>query len=109
MTKNKKISASHILIMHSASKNSESKISKDEALLLIKDLHKKIKKDISLFKDFAIKHSNCSSAQYGGSLGEFGNGVMVKEFEDTAFSLKVNELSDPIETEFGFHIIKRDS
>ena len=109
MAKDKKISASHILIMHTESRNSKSKLSKDDALKLVSDLHKKLKKDINVFKDLAIKHSSCSSAQYGGSLGEFGKGVMVKQFEDAAFSLKVNELSEPVETEFGYHLIKRDS
>ena len=109
MAKDNKISASHILIMHNDSRNSESDLSKDDALRLAKDLYKKLKKDLNVFRDLAIKHSSCSSAQYGGSLGEFGKGVMVKQFEDAAFSLKVNELSEPIETEFGYHLIKRDS
>jgi len=109
MAKDNKISASHILVMHTESRNSESKLSKNEALKLANNLHAKLKKDLSLFKDLAIKHSSCSSAQYGGSLGEFGKGMMVKQFEEAAFALGVNELSEPIETEFGFHLIKRDS
>ena len=109
MAQDNKISASHILIMHTESRNSESKLSKNDALKLANDLHKKLTDDLNVFKDLAIKHSSCSSAQYGGSLGEFGKGVMVKQFEDAAFSLKVNELSNPIETEFGYHLIKRDS
>ena len=109
MAKNNKISASHILITHNNSRNSESELSRDDALKLAKDLHKKLKEDLNIFKDLAIKHSSCSSSQYGGSLGEFGKGVMVKQFEEAAFSLKVNELSEPIETEFGYHLIKRDS
>ena len=102
MAKDNTISASHILIMHTESRNSESKLSKEEALKLAK-------KDLSAFKDLAINHSSCSSAQYGGSLGEFGKGMMVKQFEEAAFALGVNELSEPIETEFGYHLIKRDS
>ena len=109
MAKDNKISASHILIMHNESRNSESRLSKIDALKLANDLRKKLINDLNVFKDLAIKHSSCSSAQYGGSLGEFGKGVMVKQFEDAAFSLKVNELSEPIETEFGYHFIKRDS
>ena len=109
MAKDKKISASHILIMHTESRNSESKLSKNEALKLANNLHGKLKKDLSLFKDLAIKHSSCSSAQYGGSLGEFGKGMMVKQFEEAAFALGVDELSEPIETEFGYHLIKRDN
>jgi foldase protein PrsA len=104
-----KISASHILIMHKESKDSRSDLSKEEAQKLIDDLHTKVTKKKAIFKDMASKHSDCSSSKYGGSLGEFGKGVMVKAFEESAFSLKKNEISKPIETEFGFHIIKRDS
>tara|TARA_A100001011_G_C13654890_1_gene573189 strand:+ start:183 stop:506 length:324 start_codon:yes stop_codon:yes gene_type:complete len=105
----KKISASHILIMHKDSQSSRSEISKEEALTLINDILEKINSNKIAFADAAIKHSDCSSASSGGNLGEFGKGVMVKEFEDTAFKLKVDEISNPIETSFGFHIIKRDN
>jgi len=103
-----KISASHILIMHKGSKDSRSSLSKDEALKLINEIHNKLTNKKSSFKDLASKHSECSSSSYGGSLGEFGRGMMVKPFEESAFALKVGEVCEPIETEFGFHIIKRD-
>ena len=104
-----KISASHILIMHKESKDSRSELTKTEAHKLIKNLYDKLINDNKNFKDLATKHSDCSSSSYGGSLGEFGKGVMVKPFEDTAFKLEVDEVSEPIETEFGFHVIKRDA
>ena len=103
-----KISASHILIMHKESKDSRSSLSKNEAKKLIEDIYKKVIDKKSSFKDLANKHSDCSSSAYGGSLGEFGKGMMVKPFEDSAFKLKVDEICEPIETEFGYHIIKRD-
>ena len=87
-----KISASHILIMHKGSKDSRSSLSKDEALKLINEIHDKLTNKKSSFKDLASKHSECSSSSYGGSLGEFGRGMMVKPFEESAFSLKVGWL-----------------
>ena len=104
-----KISASHILIMHRDSKDSRSDLSKEDALNVVNDIYEKLIKNKKLFKDLASKHSDCSSSSYGGSLGEFGKGMMVKPFEEEAFSLKIDEISKPIETDFGFHIIKRDS
>ena len=103
-----KISASHILIMHKESKDSRSSLSRDEAKELIEDIYKKVIDKKTSFKDLATKHSDCSSSAYGGSLGEFEKGMMVKPVEDSAFNLKVNEICEPIETEFGYHIIKRD-
>ena len=61
------------------------------------------------FAELAGEISDCPSGSKGGNLGTFGRGQMVKIFEDTAFALKINETSDIIETEFGFHIIYRSA
>jgi peptidyl-prolyl cis-trans isomerase SurA len=58
------------------------------------------------FAELAKKYSDCGSAAAGGDLGYFGRGEMVKNFENTAFSLKPGQVSDIIETQFGYHIIK---
>ncbi len=103
-----KISASHILIMHKGSQSSRSSLSKDKALEVANDVLKNLTKKPESFKDLAIKHSDCASSESGGDLGEFGKGMMVKEFEEAAFKLKENQISSIVETDFGFHIIKRD-
>jgi len=59
------------------------------------------------FADLAKTESHCSSAARGGDLGSFGRGEMQKEFEDVAFELKVGELSDPVDTASGVHLILR--
>lgn len=59
------------------------------------------------FEDLAKEYSmDTSNASNGGDLGFFGKGAMVKAFEDVAFRLGENEVSEPVETNFGFHIIK---
>lgn len=59
------------------------------------------------FAELAQKYSDCSSARRGGDLGPFNRGAMQKPFEDCAFSLKVGELSEPVFTDSGVHIILR--
>lgn len=57
------------------------------------------------FADEAQKHSDCPSGKEGGSLGWFGRGMMVKEFDEAAFGMKKGEVSDIVTTQFGYHII----
>ena len=59
------------------------------------------------FANVAKQVSLCPSAKRGGDLGNFGRGVMVKEFETAAFALGKGENSLPIKTKFGYHVIRR--
>lgn len=86
-----RIQASHILVD-----------TKEEAEALLQQL-----KDGADFAELAKEHSKDEgSAIQGGDLGIFGRGRMVQEFEEAAYSLEVGELSDVVESEFGYHIIK---
>ena len=58
------------------------------------------------FKELAKQFSNCPSGQVGGDLGYFGRGVMVPEFEKAAFDTPTGEISEPVQTDFGYHVIK---
>jgi peptidyl-prolyl cis-trans isomerase C len=59
------------------------------------------------FGSLAQTHSSCPSKANGGDLGEFGPGMMVKPFEDATVSTAIGEISQPVQTQFGFHLIHR--
>ena len=61
------------------------------------------------FSDAAMKYSICPSNQQGGSLGEFSKGMMVPEFEEAAFTSEIGVLSEPVKTQFGYHLIVVDA
>ncbi|NLL81868.1 MAG: peptidylprolyl isomerase [Tissierellia bacterium] len=84
------VSASHILI---------------ESYEKGKEILTEIENGLS-FEEAAKNYSSCPSKDSGGGLGEFTKGQMVKEFEDAVFNMEVGEISNPVKTQFGYHIIK---
>ncbi|GFN76409.1 peptidyl-prolyl cis-trans isomerase [Plakobranchus ocellatus] len=111
--KSDKVICSHLLVKHRESrrpqnyKGDQITRTKDEALELLKGYREQIVKDKSTFSTLAMEHSDCSSAKNGGDLGAFGPGQMQKPFEEASFALQVGELSEPVFTDSGIHIILR--
>lgn len=96
--------ASHILI--TAAKDA-SDADKQKAKARATELLEQLRKNPGSFADLATKHSqDPGSAARGGDLDYFGRGAMVKPFEDAAFALKKDAISDVVESDFGYHIIK---
>lgn len=77
-----------------------------EKLSLAQELQTRITKGES-FANLAKQYSIDGSKRRGGDLGFFGRGMMVPEFEKTAFALEKGQVSDIVKTQFGYHIIKR--
>ena len=61
------------------------------------------------FEDAAKEHSTCPSKDAGGDLGTFGRGQMVPEFENAVFNMNNGEVSGPVKTQFGYHLIKLEN
>ena len=96
------VKASHILIRV---QEDAAKEDRDKAREKIDDLRKRAGSGED-FGDLAKENSEDGSASNGGDLGFFGKGMMVPSFEEVAFSLEKGKISDVIETQFGYHIIK---
>jgi len=104
-----KISARHVLIQYMGCQNAASSVvrTRDQAYTVAKDVLRRAKKGED-FARLAVEFSDEPNAgARGGSLGRFGRGAMVKQFEDAAFALKPGEISDVVESPFGFHVIQR--
>lgn len=96
------VRASHILIKVASDASDQEKA---QARKKIKNIKKKIDAGED-FSEMAKKHSEGPSNVRGGDLGYFSKGKMVPPFEQKAFSMKKNEVSDIVETQFGYHLIK---
>jgi len=98
-----KVKASHILI-------DTTKLKTAAELENAKQKIEEVKKEIDNGADFAEtarKYSTCPSAENGGDIGFFQrNGSLVEEFAEAAFLMEVGEISEPVKTQFGYHIIK---
>jgi peptidyl-prolyl cis-trans isomerase C len=96
-----KVKASHILIQISPDATEQEKADAKSTLQTALEEAK----GGSDFAELAKKHSQCPSASQGGDLGYFTRGRMVPEFEEAAFKLEPGQISDIVETQFGYHII----
>lgn len=100
MVEPEQVRVRHILIKVGENTN------KEEALKRIKEILKEAKKGKTSFAELAKKYSEDTSAPKGGDVGFFIRGQMVRKFEEAAFALQVGEISDVVETEYGYHIIQ---
>jgi len=107
------VRCAHLLVKHEGSRRpsswreSEITRTKNDALSSISEYKSSIRVGETTLETLASKMSDCSSARKKGDLGYFGRGEMQEAFESAAYSLKVGEMSDVIETESGLHLIKR--
>ncbi len=85
------VNASHILVAEEA---------------LANDLLAKIREGSVTFEDAAREYSSCPSKEQGGSLGDFGRGQMVPEFDQACFEMEIGEVRGPVKTQFGYHLIR---
>jgi len=104
------VTARHILIRMTGSavplKEGEKDLSDDEALAKAKDIRAKLVAGGDFAELAKTESDDAGSGANGGVLGDFTRGRMVPQFEEAAFALKVNEISEPVKTQFGYHIIQ---
>lgn len=105
----KRIGARHVLIQWMGTERAPSSVvrSREQALVLAQEVLKRARGGED-FARLAVEYSDEPNAGgRGGSLGRFGKGQMVGAFEEAAFKLDVGQISDIVETQFGFHVIQR--
>ena len=87
-------------------KSEKSDVALQNTLKKIEEI--KTKLETRNFEELAKEYSDCPSGKNGGDLGYFARGQMVKPFDEVAFSLEVGEISEPVLTKFGYHLIRVD-
>ena len=104
------VTARHILIKFKGSpvpaREGQPELSEEDALKKITELRKQIVAGGDFAALAKAESDDTGSGAQGGDLGTFGRGQMVPEFDKTVFTLPVGEISEPIKTQFGYHIIK---
>lgn len=93
-TSGETVNASHILVAEEE---------------MAKDILAKITAGEMTFEDAAKNFSTCPSGKEGGSLGDFGRGQMVPEFDEACFTMEVGTVTGPVQTQFGYHLIRLNS
>ena len=103
------VAASHILISYKGASRADADItrSKEDAKAEAERIRELTLKDGNDFAVMAREHSDGPSSTKGGDLGKFKFEVMAKPFSEAAFALEVGAISEVVETDFGFHVIKR--
>lgn len=107
-----KSNARHILIAFKgspAAQPGKPELTEEEAKAKAEDLRKKIEGGASFEELAKTESDDVGSGANGGSLGEFARGQMVPEFEQAAFTAAIGTVSEPVRTQFGFHLIRVDS
>ncbi len=104
-----KIHTRHILIRYQGAKNAPESVtrSKEEAEILAGTIRVAVQAAPESFEEAAREHSEDSSASRGGDMGELGRGRLAEAYEAAAWELAPGGISEPVETEFGYHIIQR--
>lgn len=104
------VAAQHVLVAYKGAKNAPRTVarSKTDAKALAEEVATKAKAGADFTALVAELSDDAGSKDRMGSVGKFTRDKMVKAFSDAAFALEVDEISDVVETEFGFHVIKRN-
>jgi len=104
------VKASHILIRFKGSsapaRPGQKDLTDEEALAKAQDIRKKLMDGADFAATAKAESDDVGSGSKGGSLGTFGHGQMVPPFEKAAFALPLNQISEPVKSQFGYHVIK---
>ena len=105
-----RVTASHILVRFKGSsappRPNEKDLTDEEALAKAQDIRKRLLGGADFAVTAKAESDDVGSGAKGGSLGTFGHGQMVAPFEQAAFTLPLNQISEPVKSQFGYHIIK---